>query len=182
MLATFYSKTLENFYQTTRCHILDYTNLEEISSHYFFRYFWWRLKVSSWYAQANTQEDSVPESCGWSAPRLRRHTTGKEPVLIGHEAEWPGRAKEISLPVGQDVRTVQTVARLYTDYSIPRRLIFWYLMNLHSLRKLQMIGKPKSFPSADNATLYIFTYWGDSGRTMYLVRVTGYVDMGEHFL
>jgi hypothetical protein len=39
MEAALFSKTLENFYQTTRCHILDYTNLNEISSHYFFPLF-----------------------------------------------------------------------------------------------------------------------------------------------
>jgi len=61
---------------------------------------------------------------GWSAPHLRRCTTGKEPVFIVYEADWPRRAQKMSLPMGVDARTVQAVPCRHTDYAIPGASIF----------------------------------------------------------
>ena len=67
---------------------------------------------------------------GWSTPRPRRFTSGKEtpyPLYIrlgGSQgrSEW---ARKVSPPPGFDPRTIQHIASRYTDYAIPAARIFF---------------------------------------------------------
>jgi hypothetical protein len=71
---------------------------------------------------------------GWSTSCPSRFTPGKDPVPIVQEADWAPRAGLDSCdtsrhPPGFDPRTVQPVARLYTDYAI---LTIMQILQLYS--------------------------------------------------
>ena len=64
---------------------------------------------------------------GWSTPRPGRFTPGNQtryPLYrrLGGSQDPSGRVRSISLPLGLDPQTFQTVASCYTDYAVPARL------------------------------------------------------------
>jgi hypothetical protein len=59
---------------------------------------------------------------GWSMPRPGRFTPGEDPLPIvrrlGGSQGQSGRVGKMSSPQGFNLRTVQSVASRYTDYTI----------------------------------------------------------------
>jgi hypothetical protein len=109
---------LENFYQTTRCHILDYTNLKEISTHYFFRYC--LVNVKGYLVICLNKHTGSPGArtvwvvSATPPPLYHRERTGTHCIRV-----WMARrAQKMSLSMGLGARTVLSVACRYTDYAV----------------------------------------------------------------
>jgi len=99
-------------------------------------------------------------ACLWVCPRSRQLA---QCWLINHWLSFVLMTRLETPKTGSGPRNPRAESMSLYRLHCPRRLVFWCFMNLHSLRKLQRIEKwQNSFPSADNATQYVLTYWGAS--------------------